>query len=170
MINIKKSYILFLLSSSCLYAANPSNTTVSVTIPQLVQISGLSDITLAPTNFSSPVTGNTTVCIYTNIISPLGGYYITATSANASSGAFRVANGGSYITYNAFWNTTSSPTQTVSLSSGVKTAQQLGGNSSSLTCSGTANANFNISIPASNVAGILPGTFTDTVTLLVSPS
>jgi len=162
--------VLLLLPSTCLHAANPSTATISVTIPALVQISGLSDITLAPTNFGSPVTGATTICIYTNVITPLGSYYITATSANASSGLFRVANGANHITYSAFWNSTSSPTQTVSLSSGVKTAQQLGGDSSSLTCGGTPDANFNISISSSNVAGVLPGTFTDTVTIVVSPS
>lgn len=171
---VKKSHFLkifvLLLPFTCLYAANPSTTTISVTIPALVQISGLSDITLAPTNFGSPVVGATTICIYTNVITPLGSYYITATSANASSGLFRVANGPNYVTYNAFWNSTASPTQTVSLSSGVKTTQQSGGNSTSLTCGGIPNANFNISIASSNVEGTVPGTFTDIVTIVVSPS
>lgn len=152
------------------YAANPSTTAVSVIVPALVQISELSDITLAPTNFSSPITGSTTACIYTNVLSPLGSYYVTATSANASSGTFRITNGSIFITYDAFWNSTSSATQTTSLSSGVKTAQQSGGNSSSLTCSGTPNANFNIRLTSTQVEGAPAATYTDTVTLLISPS
>ena len=151
-------------------AANPSNTTVSVTIPALVQISGLSNITLSPTGFASPVTGSTTACIYTNVISPLGSYYLTATSLNASSGVFRVANGTGFISYSAFWNSTSSPTQALSLTSGVKTAQQSGGNSSSLTCAGTPNANFNIGFTSAAIAGAIAATYTDTVTLLISPA
>ncbi len=170
---IKKPYILHLFTTiiaSQVYAANPSTATVTVTIPALVQISGLSDISLSPTNFGIAVTGNTTVCIYTNVISPLGSYFVTATSANPSSGAFRVANGSNFITYNAFWNGTSSPTQTTSLSSGTKTTQQSGGNSASLTCSGTPNANFNISLSSAQVLGASAATYTDTVTLVISPT
>ncbi|WP_133139418.1 hypothetical protein [Legionella genomosp. 1] len=151
-------------------AVNPSAASVTVTVPALVQISGLSNITLSPINLSSPVTGNTTACIYTNTISPLGSYFVTATSANAASGTFRVVNGSNFITYNAYWNPGSAPSQTITLVSGVKTAQQTGGSSTSLTCGGTPNANFNIRITSSQVAGAPAAVYTDTVTLLISPS
>lgn len=152
------------------YTANPSTTTVMVTIPALVQVSSLSDITLSPIDFSSSITGNTSVCIYTNTITPLGSYYVTASSAHASSGTFRVANGSQFITYNAYWNTASSPAQNVSLVSSVKTSQQTGGNGVSLTCAGSPNANFNIQFSNAQIAGAPAGTYTDTVTLLISPS
>jgi hypothetical protein len=152
------------------YAANPSVTTVSVVIPALVQISGLSDIALSPTNFSSNTTGATTACIYTNILSPQGSYYVTATSQNASSGLFRVANGTKFVTYSAFWNPTSASTQTVTLTSGIKTAQQSGGSDNSFTCSGSPNANFNISFSPASIAGASPAIYNDTVTLVLSPS
>lgn len=171
MIKIKKLCLgICLVPFNLVYAANPSVTTVSVTVPALVQISGLSDIALTPTNFASSVTGATTACIYTNVITPLGSYYVTATSLNALSGAFRITNGSNFITYTAFWNPASAPTQTVSLTSGVKTAQQLGGDSTSLTCSGTPNANFNINLTSAEVAGAPAAVYTDTVTLLISPS
>jgi len=162
--------ILYFITLDRTQAANPSSTTVSVIIPALVQISGLSDISLTPTSFASPATGATTACIYTNVLTPLGSYYVTASSLNASSTTFRATNGTSFITYNAYWNATSSPSQTISLSSGVKTAQQSGGSSSSLTCSGTPNANFNISLGSAQVEGFAAATYTDTVTLLISPS
>lgn len=92
---------------------------VSVTIPVLVQISNLSDITLLPTSFANSIAGNTTACIYTNNITPLESYFVTATSTNALSGSFRVFSSATskYITYSAFWSNTSSPTQTLSLGS-----------------------------------------------------
>lgn len=152
------------------HAVNPSSTTVSVVIPALVQISGLNDITMAPTSFGSPVTGASTACIYTNTINPLGSYYVTATSTNASAGVFRVINATNFISYNAFWSPTSSSTQAIPLTSGIKTTQQSGGNSTSLTCSGTPNANFNISFTNTQIAGAPVGTYTDTVTLIFSPS
>jgi len=162
--------VFLFIAISALYAANPSTTTVSVVIPALVQISGLNDIGLTPTNFASPVTGATTACIYTNVLSPLGSYYITATSANASAGVFRVTNGTAFINYNAFWNQNAAATQATALTSGIKTAQQSGGSDSSLTCSGVANANFNIRFTSAQIAGVSAGVYTDTVTLIVSPS
>jgi hypothetical protein len=146
---------------------------VSITIPSLVQITGLSDIALTPTTISGSVTGNTTACIYSNVVSPLGSYFVTATSANAAAGAFRVNNGGTtgtYITYSAFWNNSSAPAQTTALTSGTKSAQQTGGSAVSLTCGGTPNANFNISFSSAQIAGAVPNTYTDTVTLLITPT
>jgi len=171
-----KPLSLFILNTICwvlansIYAANPSSATVSVTIPALVQISGLNDISLSPINFAIPVKGSTTACIYTNVLSPQGSYYITASSMHASSSLFRVANGANFVTYNAYWNPTSASTQTVSLVSGVKTAQQSGGSDISLTCSGNPNGNFNISFNSTQIAGAPPGSYSDTVTLVVSPS
>lgn len=162
--------ILYLAYAITNFAADNASTSVQVTIPALVQISGLSNITLAPTNFGSPVIGSTTACIYTNVISPLGSYYVTASSSNASSGTFRLANGGSFISYNAYWNNTSAATQNVLLTSGIKTAQQSGGNDTALTCSGTPNANFNIRITSAQVTGVAPATYTDTVTIVISPT
>lgn len=153
-----------------IWAANPSASAVSVTVPALVQIGGLNNITLAPIVFGSPITGSTTACIYTNVLSPAGSYYVTATSTNAFSGTFRVSNGVNFISYDAYWNPGASASQTTVLSSGVKTTQQSGGSDTSLTCSGTPNANFNISFSSSQMEGAPPGSYTDTVTLLISPS
>ena len=161
--------IVFLIGSAPLYAVNPSMPTVTVVIPALVQLSGLSDISLTPTSVASAATGATTACVYTNVLSPLGSYYVTASSLNASSTTFRCRNGTAYVSYNAYW-TTVSPAQTVTLASGVKTAQQSGGSSSSLTCDGTPNANFNISLTSAQVVSVAPGVYTDTVTLVISPS
>lgn len=159
-----------LLCSFSIHAANPSSTTVSVTVPALVQISGLSNITLTPTSFATAVTGSTTACIYSNLLTPAGSYFVTASSANASAGAFRVLQGTRFITYNAYWSPTSTASQTVALVSGTKTAQQSGGSSTSLTCGGVANANFNISFNSAQITGAPAATYTDTVTLLISPS
>lgn len=160
-------YVLAWLMPLPLFAAT---SIISVTIPALVQLSGLNNITLLPINFSSPITGNTTACIYTNITTPLGSYYITATSANASAGTFRVNNASKYVTYSAYWNNSSAALQSTPLTSGVKTAQQTGGSTTSLTCGGIPNANFNISFSTAQITGASPLTYTDTVTLMISPT
>ncbi|WP_133139417.1 hypothetical protein [Legionella genomosp. 1] len=164
------SFNAFAATDGTLGTTSTGTVNVSITIPALVQISGLADIALG-TPVAFPVTGNTTACIYSNVASPLGSYFVTATSNNASAGAFRVNDGGTnFITYSAYWNNTSAATQTTLLTSGTKTAQQTGGNAVSLTCGGTPNANFNISFSAAQVAGAPAATYTDTVTLLITPT
>lgn len=143
---------------------------VSITIPPLVEVTGLTDITLGSTS-SFPATGNTTACIYSNVTSPAGSYYVTATSQNSSGANFRVKDSGTnFIVYSAFWNNTSAATQNTALTSGTKTAQQTGGNATSLTCGGSANANFNLSFSAAQVQGVQAATYTDVVTVLITPS
>ncbi len=141
---------------------------ISITIPGLVQITGLSDITLAPTALVAPVTGATSACIYSNTAG--GSYSVTATSSNGSSGLFRVNNGSNYIPYSAYWNNTSAATQTTALASGTAVSPIAGGSTTSLTCGGTNNANFNISFSVAQIAGAAPLAYTDTVTLLIAPS
>lgn len=141
---------------------------VSITIPALVQISELTPITLAPTSFGSAVSGNTTACIYSNVTA--GEYFVTATSANATTGTFNVKSGANLIAYSAYWNNAQAATPTTSLTSGAKTAGITNGSTTSLTCNGTPNANFNVSFNATQVAGAPSGTYTDTVTLLITPA
>lgn len=143
---------------------------VSLTIPALVQITGLSDIVLGSVS-SFPATGNTTACVYSNVVSPAGSYFVTASSANVLAGAFRVNDGGTnFITYSAYWNNASAATQTTALTSGTKTAQQTGGSALLLNCGGGSNANFNISFSAVQAQAAPPGAYTDTVTIVISPT
>ena len=152
-------------------ATSTGQVTVSITIPALVQISGLGNITLGSTS-SFPALGNTTACIYSNVASPAGSYYVTATSQNSSGTNFRVNTGTDFIVYSAYWNNSAMPTQTTALTSSTKTAQQTNGNTTSLDCSGgtAPNANFNISFSASQVEGAKAATYTDQVTIVISPS
>lgn len=163
-------FLAFSATQGTLGATSTGTVAVSITIPALVQISSLADITLGSTS-TFPATGNTTACIYSNVASPLGSYYVTASSANVSAGAFRVKDSGTdYITYSAYWNNTAAATQTTALVSGTKTAQQTGGSAVSLTCGGSPNANFNISFSAAQVTGAPAAAYTDTVTLLITPT
>lgn len=160
----------FAATQGTLGTSSTGTVNVSITIPALVQITGLSDITLGSTS-SFPATGNTTACIYSNVASPLGSYYVTAASQNTSGTDFRVKDSGTnFIAYSAYWNNTSAATQTTALTSGTKTAQQTGGSAVSLTCGGSSNANFNISFSASEVQGAPAATYTDVVTILITPT
>jgi hypothetical protein len=171
-------FLLFFLISSTVLAAtqgtlgttSTGTINISITLPALVEVTGFSDITLGSTS-SFPATGNTTACIYSNVASPLGSYFVTATSQNTSGTDFRVKDSGTdFIAYSAFWNNASSASQTTSLTSGTKTAQQTGGSAVSLNCGGSPNANFNISFSAAQVQGAPAASYSDVVTLLISPT
>ena len=86
-------------------STSSGNSVVSLNIPELVGISGLSDISLSTSNMSTPATGNTTACIYTNSQNS-GQYNITATSASdtSSTGTFYASNGSTKLEYTAKWN------------------------------------------------------------------
>lgn len=169
-VSLMSTTVSFSATDGTLGTTSTGTVVVSLTIPALVLITGLANITLTPTNFVAPVTGATTACIYSNVVTPLGSYYVTASSANGLAGAFRVNNGTNFITYSAFWNNAAAAAQTTALTSGTKTAQQTGGSAVSLTCGGNPNANFNVSFSSAQVAGAAPLTYTDTVTLLITPT
>lgn len=159
---------LFSATQGTLGTTSTGSVVVTITVPSLVSISGLTDITMAPTSLGT-ATGNTTACIYSNLTG--GNYFVTATSTNAAAGQFRaIASGGATIAYSAYWNNAAAASQTTTLVSGTKTAVQTGASTTSLTCGGTANANFNISLSAAQAAGVVQGTYTDTATLLITPT
>jgi len=165
------SYV-FGATQGALGTTSSGTVNVSITIPALVQISGLSDITLGSAS-SFPAIGSTTACVYSNVASPLGSYFVTVTSSNASGGNFRVKDSGTdFIVYSAFWSNTITVNQTPpSLGSGTKTAQQTGGSATSVTCSPAgANANFSVSFNSTQVEGAPAAAYSDTVTILISPT
>lgn len=147
---------------------------VSIVIPSIVRITGLSDIAIGtPSDLTTSATGLTTACIYSNQRATPGGYAITATSLNsAGAGLFSAKNTAttSTLNYTATWasnNTNASPT---TLTSGTKLTGQLNASSISTTCSGGSNATFAVSFAAASMQSAPDGTYTDTVTLVISPT
>ncbi len=146
------------------------NSAITVTIPSVVLITGLNDIVLSPISTASNAAGNTTACVYTNVAANPGSYFVTATSANALGGVFRTTNGSSFLSYSAYWNSNASAIPTTLLSSGGKTVRQTGGSFTSQNCAGLANANFNLQFLASNLSAAAAASYTDTVSIVISPS
>ncbi len=139
---------------------------VQITIPSMVRVSGLSDITLAPSSVATDSMGSTTACVYSNS-STVGGYSVTATSANGSGGTFAASGGSSSLKYSATWN---DGTGDANLTSGTQLTGQTGAHTTSTTCSGGSNATFKVNFTATDMQAVSVGTYTDTVTLLVEPT
>ena len=127
----------------------------------------LSDITLTPINIDTDVSGNTTACIYSNQAATPGGYVITATSGTGGVGSFLTTDGSNNLSYTATWDDGSGAS---SLTSGTQLTGQTGADETLIDCGGVPNATFAVNFVAADMQGVPQGTYTDTVTLLISPT
>jgi hypothetical protein len=151
-------------------STSTGTSSLSATIPALGRITGIADLALGSFDGSTDMNGDDDVCVFSNVGS--GTYAVTMTSANESAGAFRVTDGGgNFAAYNAYWNDVTTTTGRVAVTSSVQLTTQTGANTVSPTCaSGPANTgNFSVNVPAANLTGVPAGSYTDTITILITP-
>jgi hypothetical protein len=107
------------------------------------------------------------ICIY----SSTGSYTITASGSGAAN-RFRVENGGEFLNYTVRWNDEpSTTTGQIQLTKTVTSATQTTTETVSDDCSAGASPTAYIQVRFGNgqLRGNIPGTYTGTLTLLVSP-
>ncbi len=141
-------------------ATSTGTSIINIAKGNAVQITNLDDINLgAQGNLTATATQSDDVCVF----SSTGGYNITLTSAN---GAFELAdiNTTTSIPYSVDWIAGTTTT------AGYNTAiTGLTGDSSAVDCDGSTNATFSVSVTAPDFNAADPGTYTDTLTMLVQP-
>lgn len=136
---------------------------VKFKIPNLVRISGLSDLDLGDFD-GTAASGTINFCVY----STTRNYTVKATSANGDGTDFRMKEGTNYIIYDVSW--TDEASTTVNLNHNV-TSTSLKTNTNSVTCGSGTNTSLTVNITAAE-AGKAPASnnpYTDTLTLLVTP-
>jgi hypothetical protein len=139
---------------------------VTVTIPELIQITNVGDIALGTFSGSGLLSGTDNVCIYrNNPASP--NYRITATDSNGGAD-FAVADGGEEIAYAVYWNDAIGARGT-QLTYNTALVGQANANTSAQNCGGTMNARFDIEISEANLIAAVPGSYSATLTLFVEP-
>jgi hypothetical protein len=143
-------------------STSSGETVVSVSVPDLVQVTVQGDIALTHTVGSSS-TGSTGLCIYRNGSSSVE---LTLTSANPdASNVFQMAAGTSRLPYSI--GLTGGDTIT-NFTSG--TAESLNGaDSASSTCSGSYSHSMDVTVQSSDLDAAAAGSYSDTVTILVEP-
>jgi hypothetical protein len=130
-----------------------------------VRISGLTDL-FFPGSANAPAPLSQTACIYATT----GSYTIQATSANTLNNQFRLKDATTdYITSTVGWANVAAGGTANLLNSGIASSGLTGANTTSSTCNGTANANFQVSIDAPTFNAAPAGSYTDTLTLIVAP-
>lgn len=145
-------------------ATSTGTSVVTLTVPDLVRISNLNDITMAYTA-GSGATGSDAVCVYKNVD---GAYGVTAQSSNDPSGAgtsgtFTLSDGGtSTVAYSVDWGGSALTEDTIS--SGFTNAD-----TTSVSCGGTPNITVTVSATDAQVgAATATGAHTDTLSLMVT--
>ncbi len=146
-------------------ATSDGSLVITLTIDSLVSLTRLDDIALSYTNgVVQPAQED--VCVWWN--TP-GGYTVTADGLNEGGGAdfaLKSANDES-VEYNVAWSETVGGGQT-SLARGTAepfTPATLPG---AVNCNNSDNASVYVSLP-SDAAALTQGTYTDTLTLLITP-
>lgn len=143
-------------------ATSTGESIVTIIKQNAVQITNVGDISLGThAALAADQSGSDAVCVF----SSTGGYSVTATSANGT-GAFSLNDGGTNdIAYTVTWQGAGAA---VPLAEGTALIGQTG-DSGSVNCSGGTNATFEVTVAAALFNAAAPGSYSDTLTLLVEP-
>ena len=139
------------------------STDISIIRGDTAQASGLEDIILAPWSQGDPSPrGTATACIYTST----GSYQISASSSNGAGTTFRLSSGTSFINYTVRWNDGVSGLQRAYNGTPLT---GLVGDSTSANCGGANPATIQVNILRSNMQAAPTGTYSDTLTVMITP-
>jgi spore coat protein U-like protein len=135
-----------------------------------MQLYGVSDISLGSWGLGNPaVSGFMDMCVYSQSNSPAGSYAITVSGASG----YVLTNGQQQIPYSLYWDASgagSLGSQSIQLTNGVKLANLGNANTSTPLCLTGATARLTVKISVADLTAALAGTYTGTVTLLLSPN
>lgn len=155
-------------SNGTLGATSTGTVTITASVANRAQITGLSDIAFTNVDPGTTATQAQNNCVWSNTATK--GYSITATGSGTS-GAFTLANGALSVPYTVQWSGSSGQSSGTALTAGTA----LGGLTSTAvnpTCSSSPSTTSSlvISIAAGNLQSMTSATsYTGSLTLLVTP-
>ena len=157
-----------LIASGSLMAAQDGNlggtsegeSIVTIIKQNAVQITNVADLDLGShATLAADLSANDDVCVFNSTAT----YKITVSSAN---GGFKLMDGTAEIPYSVEWSANGDAAAPIA--DGTALASMIG-DRTSLNCNGGTNANFSATVAAADFNAAGPGTYTDTLTLLVEP-
>ena len=148
-------------------ATSNGSFSITITVPSLARISSLNDISLGSWTGSGAMNGSdNAICVW----SSTGGYSVTATGSGASS-AFTLASGANTVAYNVSWAQTGGAATGAAVTKGVAlTGQTTNATSTDCTVGASSTAGVFVSIPQANIEGKPAGSYTGTLTLVITPT
>jgi hypothetical protein len=141
---------------------------VSVSIPNRVQISGLTDVAFTNQDPSVAALNAQNVCVWSN--TSTRGYNIDASGSGAA-GAFTLANGALTVPYSVEWAASSGATSGTALTAGTALTG-LTSTAANATCSSgpASTASLIVGISTADLQSMQAATsYTGTLTLVVAP-
>ena len=136
-------------------------------------ISGLRDMTANLTESNSDLTWSNDVCVFSTNV---GGSYTIKATGSQGNGTFALSDGAKVLPYNVLWNDGGAGNLSnsgVLLQPGVTSHEMTKAATDSANCNGASTgptARLIINIPAANIRAADVGNYTESLTLIVSPS
>jgi hypothetical protein len=158
----------FAATQGSLGSTSTGTVSIGASVPNRVQISGLTDVSFANQDPSTAAASAQNVCVWSNTSTK--GYNVTATGSGAAS-AFTLANGALTVPYSVEWAGTSGQSSGTAL--GVGSALTgLTSTATNATCSSGAasSASLIVKITAPSLQSMQAATnYTGVLTLVVAP-
>jgi len=150
-------------------ATSTGTVTITATVPNRAQITGLTDITFSSVDPSSAATSAQSDCVWSNTATK--GYSIKATGSGTS-GAFTLASGAlTPVPYSVQWAASSGQSSGTALTAGTALTGQVS-TATTPTCSSspTTTSSLIVTIAATDLQSMAAATsYSGTLTLLVTP-
>ena len=141
-------------------ATSSGSSVVTIIKDNAVQISDVNDLDLGThATLAADATASDGVCVFTST----SAYRVTASNV---SGTFALVDGANSIAYSLTWAVGAGAPVTMVNGTAITS---LSGDNTSLTCGGATNSTFEATVTSAAFNAAAPGTYTDTVTLLVEP-
>lgn len=141
---------------------------ISASVPNRIQLSGLSDVAFTNQDPSVAALNAQNVCVWSN--SATRGYYVTATGSGAAS-AFTLANGAATVPYTVEWAGSSAQTTGTALAAATA-LHGLTSAATNPTCGSgpSSSASLIVRMTTASLQSMqAAATYTGTLTLVVAP-
>ena len=143
---------------------------VLLVLDKVIQISALDDLdfgNVTPDPLSTEITATEDFCVYSNDETPT--YEITATTTEGSGGAFAMTHATLTDEIPYTLELDDGSTGDVLLSSAAITSSDFTADAASFDCSSGTNATLTATVQTSDIESSAAGSYSDTLTLLVTP-
>lgn len=167
----------FAASDGTVGTTSTGSSDLSITIPELIQISNVADLALNPYTGTGNFSQSDAVCVYSNMTPGASAdYHVTVTGGNppGTQGAgFFVGNATTddSIPFQVYWNDATNATGEVELTHAtVENASDFDVWDQDLSNGCTNNAQFRVFMTEANILLVNAGTYTNSISILLTPS
>ena len=149
-------------------ATSTGSISIGASVPNRVQISGLSDVSFANQDPATAALSAQNICVWSNTSTK--GYNVTA-SGSGTANAFTLANGALTTPYTVEWAQTSGQSSGTALATGTALTGQKSTATNALCASGPAStASLIVKMSTTSLQSMQAATtYTGTLTLVVAP-